>query len=343
MSATLCQQIKAKLTLREAARLVNVTLPDRDGVKFCSPLRPDKSPSCSIKGDLFTDWSTGQHLDAIDFYATAKGMSTPDAIRELGERYGIAAGSGQSSGKVRMGGGSPAAVTQSETLAVVAGDDLLSDPGEPEDEDFEALRASRLLPEATGGLELAYQVGVLRFGMVCGFPSWVVTDSSNRSAEARRLDGEQYPQSGTIGPRKAHTLRGSKKNWPVGLLPRISQDRLAKLRRAPLVMVEGGPDLIAAYCILARFPMDARDVQPVAMLGVNNAIGDEAMAFMAGRPVVIIVQGDKAGREAAGRWRDQLISAGCSCKRRELPDGKDLNDLLIGRTDLSAAVPYLLP
>jgi hypothetical protein len=352
MTATLCQQIKAKLTLREAARLVNVTLPDRDGVKFCSPLRPDKSPSCSIKGELFTDWSTNQHLDAIDFYAAAKGMSTPEAIRELAERYGIEAAA---AGKVHVAPAPdtsrPQARQQSPAIPsaiahanmVVAGPDLIEVPGEPEDADFEAVRASRLLPEGTGGLELAHYIGVLRFGMVCGFPSWIVTDSSNRAAEARRLDGEHFPQSGPIGERKAHTIKGSTKGWPVGLLPRMDGPQLANLRHTPLVVVEGGPDLLAAFCILAQFPASSNDVHPVAMLGTGATISDEALTLMAGRPAVILAHGEKAGRDAASRWGEQLTSAGCSTRIRQLPDSKDLNDMCLNRTTLEPLARLLLP
>lgn len=337
---TACQQIKAKLTLRDAARLVNITLP-RDGVKFCSPLRPDKNPSCSVKGELFTDWSSNTHMDAIDFYAAAKGMSTPEAIRELSERYGIA--SGQWAGKVKVGESAATEPPAPAAPVVVAGDDLIERPGEPEDGDFEALRASRLLPEGTGGLELAEYVGVLRFGLVCGFASWIVTDSSNRAAEARRLDGELFPQAGPLAPRKAHTLKGSTKGWPVGLLPKMSGARLANLRATPLVLVEGGPDLLAAYCILASFSAGQRDVQPVAMLGTSASIGAEALGMMAGRPVVIMAHGDKAGRDAAQRWADQLAATKNAVRVRHLPDGKDLNDLCVNRTTLRPLAPFLLP
>jgi hypothetical protein len=338
MSTTTCQQIKAKLTLREAARMAGINLHLKDNIKFCSPIRPDRNPSCTIKGDLFTDWSTGQHLDAIDFYAAAKNISQADAIRELGQHFGLT--SEQRAGKVHVGGSSN---PQPDACVVVAGADLIEKPGEPDEADFEAIRASRLLPEGTGGLELAHDVGVLRFGKVCGFLSWIVTDNANRIAEARRLNGELFPQQGELGPRKSHTLRGSKKGWPCGLLPSLSPDRLRYLRSHPLVLVEGGPDLLAAYCILASFPGETPDVHPVAMLGANASISDEALALMAGRPVVILCHGDKAGRDAAQRWRDQLVAAKCAVKRRELPESKDLNDLCVNRTTLTPLIPYLLP
>lgn len=355
MTATTCQQIKARLSLRDAARLVNITLPERDGIKFCSPLRPDKTPSCTIKGDVFTDWSTNQHFDAIDFYAAAKGMSTPEAIRELAGRLQIAPEDATIAppGKVLVGRSPhpakpslPAATAPSPATVVLAQNDLLDVPGEPEDNDFEQLRASRLLPEGTGGLELACMTGILRFGRVCGHLCWVVTDASNRAAEARRLDGQPFPAAGALGERKAHTLRGSKKDWPVGLMPRLSADRLAHLRRAPVVLVEGGPDLLAAYCILASLPMVSgapADPHPVAMLGTAANLGEEALSLMTGRSVVILAHGDRAGREAANRWQDQLLAAKCPTRLRLLPDGRDLNDLVVGRTDLTALHRYLRP
>jgi len=59
--------------------------PTRDGVKFCSPLRPDRHPSCSFDNDckLMSDWSTGQHYDAIKFLGEALGLQNGEATKRF--------------------------------------------------------------------------------------------------------------------------------------------------------------------------------------------------------------------------------------------------------------------
>jgi hypothetical protein len=310
-----CVEIKACLTLREAARLAGIELPERDGVRFCSPLRPDRSPSCTVKGDLFTDWSTGQHLDAIDFYAAARGLETSAAVRELGEK--IEGGSAVA----------PMGAKDGAALGPVLSDSrpgVMFEGREGTDADFAAiLQTRRLPPEAEGGLVCAHYLRVLHFADVGGFASWLVSDESRKLAEARRLDGLPFPAVGTLRERKAHTLKGGVKSWPVGLLPRLSADRH---RRVPVVMVEGGPDLLAAFAVLSAVPMSDRDFLSVAMLGTGASIGPDAIEILSRRDVVIVAHGDKAGSEAAARWAGQLTKAACTVRVRELPAGLDLND-----------------
>ena len=90
--------------------------------------------------------------------------------------------------------------------------------------------------------------------------------------------------------------------------------------------MEGGPDLLAAYTLLAALPIDAPDVQPVAMLGSESSIGDDALPAMSGRPCIVVAHGDQAGRNAADKWALRLSAAGCRVSLRQLPDGCDLND-----------------
>jgi hypothetical protein len=72
-------------------------------------------------------------------------------------------------------------------------------------------------------VELAQDLGTLRVGEVCGYLSWVLLDASGLCAEGRRLNRRPYPEIAydkiQLGERKAHTLRGSRKDWPVGILP----------------------------------------------------------------------------------------------------------------------------
>lgn len=307
-------EIKSRLSLRDSAALIGAELPVRDGVKFRSPLRHDRNPSCTIKANVLFDWSTGRHFDAIDLYAAAKNISNMEAIRELGERLHL--------GAIRTAQVSPIGdKPKAKPAAPIAFDESEPRPG-----DLESIIAARSWPvDALDGLLLAYELRVLRFGRVCGCDCWIVTDEARRIAEARRIDGKTFAGVGNLGERKAHTVKGSAKSWPVGLRPRIDAD---KLRNVALVLVEGGPDLLAAYAVLARLPMSERDVHPVALLGTSASIAPDALSVMAGRPVVILAHGDDPGREASRRWAKQLSGAGCRVTVRNLPDGKDLADLL---------------
>jgi hypothetical protein len=86
---------------------------------------------------------------------------------------------------------------------------------------------------------VAQEMGLLRFGEVCGFSSWIITDASGICAEGRRLDGKPDPATKQLGQRKAHTIRHSAKNWPVGILPDVSCGQSFDV----IALVEGGPDL----------------------------------------------------------------------------------------------------
>jgi hypothetical protein len=93
---------------------------------------------------------------------------------------------------------------------------------------------------------MASELGCLLVGNVGGFESWVLTDAAGKCAEARRLDGALFPSIGTLKERKAHTLKGSKKNWPVGLVPK--QRDCQRIRS--ILWVEGGAGLSR------RLPLD---------------------------------------------------------------------------------------
>ena len=203
------------------------------------------------------------------------------------------------------------------------------DVREPSDADHESIiRTRKLSPEGVSGLLLAHDVGVLHFADVAGFRCWLVADESTRCAEARRLDGKTFPAIGNLAERKAHTLKGSTKSWPVGLALRVSESRGEHLRRIPLVLVEGGPDLLAAFALLAALPSSEGDVQPVAMLGASASINAEALVQIAGRRVLVLAHGDKAGADCAAQWGRQLSEANCKVQLRHLPDGQDLNHLV---------------
>jgi hypothetical protein len=193
-------------------------------------------------------------------------------------------------------------------------------------DELAALR--RISPEAPW---CACGFGTLFIGTVGGFRSWIVTDERRLCAEARRMDGQHFPAIGDLGERKAHTLRGSVKNWPVGLAALGFDPGTVRAWLA----VEGGPDYLAAmHFIIAG----SRDCLPMAFLGAGTAreLHPEAFALLRGRRVRFYPHADAsgAGQRAAQRWCGQLSALGCTCDAVDfatLPaiDGvpiKDLND-----------------
>jgi hypothetical protein len=171
--------------------------------------------------------------------------------------------------------------------------------------------------------------GLLWFGKVWDdgveWPAWIITDSSRRNAQARRIDGKPWQGIGA----KAKTLPGCDPSWPIGA---------ADIGSRPFVLFcEGGPDFLASLYVAGWEGLDpAMDsIAPVCMAGAGNLIHPEALALFAGKRVRICVHDDGAGAGAGHRWAKQLRQGGAtvdgfSFAGLVLPDGetpcKDLAD-----------------
>ncbi len=200
--------------------------------------------------------------------------------------------------------------------------------------DMESIASLRQIDIAA--LQLAASLGILRRTNVCGAPSWLLTDCAGSIAEARTLSGVWYPAYGTLSERKAHTIRGSNKAWPLGVA------LLQQFQCITSIMIlEGGPDLLAAYHFLLRFGI--RNVLPVAMLGASagrHGIDPRALQLLRGKHVRFYPHNDSSGTEGFVNWLPQIVKAGCTVSRASLagiirPDGKPANDL----NDLTSRLP----
>ena len=297
---TTCDRILARWPLRAMAARLGLELP-RDGVKFRSPFRPDHTPSCTIHRETIRDWSTGEHFDAIRMFAEKKALTNREAIRQLAAELPDRARPRASRERGEL------------TIPPLAWDHA---------------RAARLAEQrglGLGGVHLAGAVlGTLGFGQVLDFDCWVLRDASERLAEARRMDGEKFPACGPLGERKSHTLRGSLKSWPLGLS--VKPGPIAPER--PVVLVEGGPDYLAACDLLFAVATVEREFLPVAMLGAAQRIQEDALPFFRGRRVTILAHPDESGLRAAQRWCGQLREAKVLVIQL---GGGDLNDLVAQR------------
>ena len=147
----------------------------------------------------------------------------------------------------------------------------------------------------------------------CGaVPSWCVIDETRAVAEFRRLDNAKYVRQDG-GEIKAWSTCG--KSWPVGAGSMGD--------RGCVLLVEGGPDLLAGFHFLRRWGMLDK-VAVVGMLGAANRIREDALPFFKGKRVRIMVDADELkdavkpgmrrvpGMEAAARWSGQLCEAGAA-------------------------------
>jgi hypothetical protein len=171
------------------------------------------------------------------------------------------------------------------------------------------------------GVRLAYERGLLRFGLYRTRLAWFTLDTLRRVIQARRLDG--LPWATGV---KAWTLPGSQAVWPVGIGEARDFNNIA--------LCEGGPDLIAA-CAFMHVEGRAADVAPVTMLGGCARIHADALPLFAGKRVRIFAHLDETGDSAANRWAEQLTDAGAivdafslaGLRRTDGAPVKDLCDL----------------
>jgi hypothetical protein len=318
---------KERLRIPELWRILNLAgePPARDDVKFSSPFRIDVRPSCSFRygGKRMKDWSTDKSYDAIDFLREALGINKGEAIRRF----------------VEIANGHRVTVEHTPIFRAQPKTEIkrpvLSGLRKASRAELQQIADSRNIE--LRAVELAHDLGTLRVGEVCGYPSWVLLDASGLCAEARRLDGKKYPAVTTdnvqLSERKAHTLRGSRKDWPVGILPAAEYQKNVET----ILAVEGGPDYLAAL----HFSLKQRKtgILPVAILGRGQGLRGlhpDSLEHFRGKRVRIYPHDDTDGGSyrSALRWAKQLRDVGAEvdfftfkglCKA----DGsrvKDLND-----------------
>lgn len=89
------------------------------------------------------------------------------------------------------------------------------------------------------GLQFAQDRGVLIFGQWWGVEVYGVKDQTGRLIEVRRLDGLNFSAWGNLSERKSHALKGSQKDWPLGILEAEDCEYVA--------LAEGLPDFLALH------------------------------------------------------------------------------------------------
>lgn len=182
------------------------------------------------------------------------------------------------------------------------------------------------------GMDVLTRAGLLWGGPVfdCSdnrpVPAWIILDESRKNAEARRIDRAEWTFKD--GHRaKAKALVAGGRGWPIGA-SQIGSRRF-------VLLVEGGPDLLAGALVRWWEGIDTNQVALVCMTGAGNAIDPEALPLFAGKHIRIAYHSEESqkGREAAMAWKDQLYGAGAAWVEGfdfggiTLPGGKPCKDL----------------
>ena len=278
-----------------------------------SPFREDRHPSFSVYDNArkWKDYGTGESGNVFDFVGQAKNcdfkISREIILNRLGRSNpGTKAQRHPGMGRrpLKLPSMHPGTISDINTLAL-----------------------SRNL--SIESVKWASDQGLLIFTDLKdngeSYRVYVLTDSSRRNAQTRRLDGECWQH--LTGKPKVKTLPGSEASWPIGAA--IIGDK------SHVVLCEGGPDFLTAIHF-ARNEGKEMDIAPVFMAGAALKIHPEALGLFKGKKIKIFPHLDDVGEKALLKWSDQLYGAGASEVTGFCFDGltqsngklvRDLNDL----------------
>jgi hypothetical protein len=201
----------------------------------------------------------------------------------------------------------------------------------PTEEELQALATLRRLP--VEGPQWAAMDATLRMATLDGARCWIIRSTCRKNAQARRLDGEPFQEGRAADPLylKAKTLAGSIATLPVG--------NYHDTRWPAVVLVEGGPDVLAAYAGIYRLSL-LDTVAVCGMLGASMRPPFGAVATMRGRRVRIFQHNDEAGQKAADGWARLIHNAGGTVDIwTPAQAGADLNDIFhLPEAEASAAL-----
>ena len=201
------QAAKERLTI--AALWAMLRLPGKYGRSCRSPFREDRNPSFSVYDDgrKWKDHATGEGGDAVDFIAMALGISNEHACRKLIELAGV----------IPQYFHSDFRREEKCSVADRPSDLVELPPLMPYSKELaQRVAQSRGLHIAAVDFASLWMKTIV-FAKVCEQDCWILTDASQRCADARRIDARSFPAIGKLGERKSHSLRHSGKSWPVGI------------------------------------------------------------------------------------------------------------------------------
>jgi hypothetical protein len=294
-------EIRSRCSIAWVWRLLD--LPGKPAKDCKSPFRSENRASFSIyqagDGERWYDHGDSSGGDVVDFFARAKGVTVKEALHTLQSMTGAEAPNRP-----------PEALLPREGIRWPPD---IRTPSKAECRALGALR--RLSPEA---FYLAGKLGTLKVATVYNQKCWIITDCNARCAEARRFDGQLFPNG-----KKGFCLPGSKKDLPLGL--KTSNPAFDQLGQ--LLLVEGMPDYYAALQLAVDSEINFR---PIAILGAGLTTFSDAQQYLTGKKILIICHNDPQGQAALPKWVKEFYRLGAkSVVSQPLPFlHDDLNDFL---------------
>jgi hypothetical protein len=309
-------------------------LPPIKGTSCPCPFHEDKNPSCSVfigsKGHEIAKCFKGCFCgDVYDMYARAFRCDRKAAFIELNHKLGIATATFQLDRPLHarfLPAPKPAPREERlrPSLPLDLGDERM----------VVDLSSLRRLHE--GGVRLALERGLLRFGHYLKRPAWIMTDKSGLLMQARRMDGQTWFKES-----KAITLKGSDANHLLGVGEAAEADLL--------FVCEGGPDMLAAHAVAYEMGLlKAFPEERIAVTGLMGATMRPRRATLAGlkaKQVVIWAHADASGLEGAKEWKrsfwakDRKVDV--IAADEIVPGLKDLNVVVSSAGGLAAIIAKL--
>jgi hypothetical protein len=344
---------KEKVRVADAWRLLNLPHPPRAGnVCVKSPFRPEKSASFSIfkEGRAFKDHADDTAKgDVISFIRIAAHCDNGEAIRLLLNWAGDHAPIGHRKHTGAIVGLRKAAVLVVPPTPPPPPPPPPINPWEDVDGSvkFDPLNHThRILPGRMGATAIAAsrrlpvsstarlaEAGILR-NMNGAKQRWILVDGPDMPRSVVTAEIRNHDRGLFWHGAKVDSCKGYKKGWPVALsLAMKETDKI-------IIVVEGGPDLLAAYALIEH--LSRHDCVAVSILGREiKQIIPAAQRVFAGRYVHILPHRDPdksgeitSGRNAALCWAKMLINdcgaADVTWRALEgltLPDGRPVKDL----------------
>jgi hypothetical protein len=307
-----------------------------------SPFREDRHASFSIYAEelLWKDFSTSEGGDVVAFVQRATGCVMGEAIRRV---IGLAGGHNT---PPTFAPRLPAPARPALPPRYDGLKDLTLDP--PSLAEINILQELRAWP-FNAGLEIANRRGLLRIADISRngqvIKTWILTDNSRKSAQARRLDGKEW-QFANGNTAKSNSLR-TDPDAPPGL------DDIVTNNRPAVLICEGEPDALSALTF-AWLADIAESVGVICLTGASKGLPPAVCAALVGRQVRILRQADKPDKNgvkqshrAALAWLESLHAAGIACdianidglNRADGTPAKDIADLLRRPADLEDLEP----
>jgi DNA primase len=306
------------------------------------PFHSEKTPSFTVSEDknIFYCFGCGAGGNAMTFLMKHEGLEFPDAVRSLAERYGIAIVETRGSKFDEEAQGISESIRKMNTLAMGYFKDELSGEGGKKAREYLTVRGflgemsdkfrlgyapdgwdglSEFLKKKGADMDIAVKGGLLgqkekrfydRFRDRIIFP---ITDFNGKVVGfGGRILGEGEPKylnsPETVLFKKAEILYG------------FYQAKEPVKQKGALIIVEGYFDLIALH--------KAGFFNCAATMGTALTSSHLRKIKRYGATIYTLFDGDEAGKKAALRGIDDIITYEVSAKVVQLPEGQDPDDFL---------------